>query len=80
MQRQPTPRLESSHDRHFLPRSDALDMVYGKSAFTNLTDLRNSTFNDLTYLPSNGGDKKTNKKKLLGKRDERVSKAAGPKN
>ena len=36
-----------------------------------------SAFVDLTDLPSNCGDKKKNKKTLVGKRDERVTKAAG---
>ena len=49
-----------------MSRSKVLDVASSESVFADLTD-----------LPSNYEDKKKNKKKLLGKRDERVSKAAG---
>ena len=49
-----------------LSRSEALDVASSESAFADLTD-----------LPSNCGDKKKDEKKLLRKREERVSKAAG---
>ena len=64
MQRQPTPRLNKSRDGYFISLSEALDIASSESVFT-----------DLTYLPSNCGDKKKHEKKLLEKRDEGVSKA-----
>ena len=49
-----------------MSRSKALDTAKSESAFTDLTD-----------LPSNYGDEKNNEKKLMGKRNERVSRADG---
>ena len=49
-----------------MSRLEALDIASGESASTDLTD-----------LPSNCGDEKKIKKKLLGKRNERIPKVAG---
>jgi hypothetical protein len=59
LQRQPTPRLDSNRDRHFLAQSDALNAASSEAVYTDLAD-----------LPSNCGNEKKNEKQRFGKRDK----------